>query len=75
MEAKAWAGTTVDMYDLHRFPADRQAVCNPDIRTYSTTTAHDATREPYMTLRTRAQIEAGGFGHLYRFCSSCSKEG
>jgi hypothetical protein len=69
-----WAGTTEDMYDFHRFPADKRAACNPAIRTYSSTQPDDAFRQPYMTLRTRTQIEANGFGHMYRFCPDCSKE-
>lgn len=71
MEPKDWAGTTIDEFDVHRFPADKRALCNPAIRTYSMTTDHDESREPYMTLRTRTQIEANGFGHLYRFCPAC----
>lgn len=73
-ESADWAGTTEDEYDLHRFPANKQALCDQTIRTYSMTTDHDEFREPYMTLRTRAQIEAKGFGYMYRFCPDCSKE-
>lgn len=72
MEPKDWAGTTADEYDVHRFPADRRALCNPAVRTYSSTQPDDATREPYMTLRTRSQIEAGEFASRYRFCPDCS---
>ncbi len=66
-----WAGTTADRHDLHRFTADRTALCNPAVRTHSRTTPDDRHREPYSTLRTRAQIEATGFGHLHRFCPDC----
>ncbi|MCX4750971.1 hypothetical protein OG455_41555 [Kitasatospora sp. NBC_01287] len=66
-----WAGTTEDMFDLHRFTHDKTALCNPTIRTYSSRTPHDQFREPYMTLRSRAQIEATGFGHRYTFCLAC----
>ncbi|MFI0742823.1 hypothetical protein ACH4PU_32780 [Streptomyces sp. NPDC021100] len=72
MSDKEWAGTTKDSYDLHRFGADRQARCDPSILTYSSITPRDAFREPYMTLRTRAEIEATGFAHLYRFCTTCA---
>jgi hypothetical protein len=72
MEPRDWAGTTEDMYDLHRFPADKQALCNPTIRTHSSTQPDDKFREPYMTLRTRREIEEGSFPELYRFCSDCS---
>ncbi|MEU9409874.1 hypothetical protein AB0E08_29875 [Streptomyces sp. NPDC048281] len=71
VDAKEWAGTTEDMYDLHRFKPDRRARCNAEVRTYSRTTGHDAYRDPYMTLRTRAQIAATGFGWLYHFCEGC----
>ncbi|WP_420082644.1 hypothetical protein ACN6AT_37390 (plasmid) [Streptomyces sp. JL4002] len=37
MEPTDWAGTTTDEYDLHRFPANQQALCDPAIRTYSNT--------------------------------------
>ncbi|MGW0673152.1 hypothetical protein [Streptomyces sp. NPDC002746] len=73
---REWAGTTEDMYDLHRFSEDRKARCNPTIRTHSRITDHDEIREPYMTLRTRTEIESTGFAngpyHLYRFCSDCT---
>lgn len=74
MKPKDWAGTTEDMYDLHRFPADKQALCNPAIRTYSSTRPDDEFRQPYMTMRTREAIEATPFAHFYRFCPHCSKE-
>jgi hypothetical protein len=67
---QGWAGTTEDRYDLHRFGTDRSARCNPNIRTYSRTTSQDATREPYATLRTRAEIIATGFP-AYKFCTAC----
>lgn len=69
-----WAGTRDDMHDLHRFTADQRARCNPNIRTHSrnTTPAQDRTREPYMRLRTRAEIEASGWGDYYRFCPACA---
>lgn len=55
---REWAGTTEDM-------------CNPTIRTYSRTTDHDHAREPYMTLRTRAEIEGRWSAYMYRFCPTC----
>lgn len=67
-----WAGTTGDMYDLHRFGADKRAACDPAIRTYSSRRPDDRFREPYMTLRSRDQIDATGFGHMYRFCPACA---
>jgi hypothetical protein len=77
-DVKEWAGTTEDMYDLHRFTPDRRARCRPGIRTYSRTTDHDDVREPYATLRTRADIEATGFAdgryRLYRFCAACNDQ-
>ena len=72
MTPRDWAGTTEDMYDLHRFPADKRALCTPAIRTYSSTQPDDAFRQPYMTLRTREAIEATAFAHFYRFCPACS---
>lgn len=68
----AWAGTTADMYDLHLFGPERTAQCDPTIRTYSRSTPNDQYREPYMTLRTRTQIEAGGFADMYTFCPACT---
>ncbi|MGV9352260.1 hypothetical protein [Streptomyces misionensis] len=70
-DVKEWAGTTEDMYDLHRFGPDQRARCNPAIRTHSRTTDHDHVREPYMTLRTRAEIEAHWAAYMYRFCPAC----
>ncbi|MFB6665982.1 hypothetical protein [Streptomyces parvus] len=72
-DAREWAGTTEDMYDLHRFNEDQQARCNPTIRTYSRITDRDEFREPYMTLRTRAQIEGHWAAYKYRFCLSCTR--
>ncbi|MFE5675481.1 hypothetical protein ACFQ7B_04980 [Streptomyces erythrochromogenes] len=72
MEPKDWAGTTTDEYDLHRFPANKQALCDPAIRTYSSTQPDDVFRQPYMTLRTRTTIQATPFAHFYRFCPNCS---
>lgn len=66
-----WAGSTEDMWDLHRFGADKQALCDPNIRTYSSHGPDDQYREPYMTLRSRGQIEATGFGYMYCFCPTC----
>ncbi|MYU24664.1 hypothetical protein [Streptomyces sp. SID8352] len=71
-EVPEWAGTTEDMYDLHRFGPDRRAACDPAIRTYSRITDRDAYREPYMTLRTRAEIQSSWAAHMYRFCPSCT---
>ncbi|WP_154080481.1 hypothetical protein [Streptomyces mobaraensis] len=71
-DEREWAGTTEDRYALHRFGADQQARCDPSIRTYSAGTPRDAFREPYMTLRARADIEAEGFAHLYQFCPTCA---
>ncbi|MFD7861477.1 hypothetical protein [Streptomyces sp. NPDC059783] len=71
-DAREWAGTTDDMYDLHRFDASRQAFCDPAIRTCSRITDHDELREPYMTLRSRAQIEAHWAAYMYRFCAACT---
>ncbi|MFJ4902904.1 hypothetical protein [Streptomyces sp. NPDC088727] len=70
--AREWAGTTEDMYDLHRFGPKQVARCDPAIRTYSRITGHDEFREPYMTLRSRAQIEAHWAAHRYRFCAACT---
>ncbi|MET9051235.1 hypothetical protein ABZW50_08785 [Streptomyces bacillaris] len=76
-DVREWAGTTEDMNDLHRFTKDQHARCNPAIRTHSRITDRDEFREPYMTLRTRAEIERTGFAngpyHLYRFCAACTK--
>lgn len=71
-----WAGTRDDVRDLHRFDTEQRARCNPNIRTYSrnTTPEEDRTREPYARLRTRKEIEATGFAHLYRFCPDCAQE-
>ncbi|WP_405506357.1 hypothetical protein OG323_06115 [Streptomyces cyaneofuscatus] len=71
-DAREWAGTTEDMYDLHRFNDDQQAACNPAIRTYSRITDRDEFREPYMTLRTRSQIEGHWAAYKYRFCAACA---
>ncbi|MEI5032409.1 hypothetical protein RB201_04210 [Streptomyces sp. S1A(2023)] len=70
-DAREWAGTTEDRYDLHRFNENQQAHCNPAIRT-SRITDHDETREPYMTLRTRAQIEGHWAASMYRLCADCN---
>lgn len=70
--ATGWAGTTDDMFDLHQFGPERTAQCNPAIRTHSRSTPDDATREPYATLRTRAQIEATGLADMYTFCPTCT---
>ena len=67
-----WAGTTTDRYDLHLFGPERTAQCNPTIRTHSRSTPDDTTREPYATLRTRAQIKATGFADMYTFCPACT---
>lgn len=75
-----WAAARETSHDMHRFYADPsdslallRARCNPQIRTYSrnTTPERDRCREPYMRLRTRAEIEASGFAYLYRFCPDC----
>ena len=66
-----WAGTTEDTWNLHRFTADKTARCDPAIRTHSSRRPDDPFREPYMTLRSRAQIEITGFGDMYRFCPAC----
>ncbi|MFK0154222.1 hypothetical protein ACIQVK_19380 [Streptomyces sp. NPDC090493] len=71
-DVKEWAGTTEDMHDLHRFGTDRRAQCNPKIRTHSSTTDHDVYRQPYMTLRTRAEIEDHWAASMYRFCRGCT---
>lgn len=75
-QTKDWAGTTLDTHDLHRFDQNQQALCDPTIRTYAKATPDDATREPYMYPRSRAQIEATGFASgrwkLYRFCPDCA---
>ncbi|MFE1781258.1 hypothetical protein ACFW9F_01355 [Streptomyces sp. NPDC059506] len=71
-DTKEWAGTTEDRHDLHRFGTDQYAKCDPSIRTYSRTTPHDAYRELYMTLRTRAEIEGDPFARMYRFCPICT---
>ncbi|MFJ8763123.1 hypothetical protein [Streptomyces cyaneofuscatus] len=71
-DVRKWAGTTEDMYDLHRFTRDQQARCNPTIRTYSRITDRDEFREPYMTLRSRAQIDGHWAAYMYRFCAACT---
>ncbi|MEU1088951.1 hypothetical protein ABZ401_19310 [Streptomyces sp. NPDC005892] len=71
-DQREWAGTTTDMYDLHRFGPERRALCNLTIRTYSSITDRDEYREPYMTLRTRAQIEGHWAVYKYRFCPECA---
>lgn len=68
-----WAGTTQDRYDVHRFGTGRRALCDPEIMTYSTTTDHDDTREPYMAFRTRREIESSDFAYMYRFCCVCTE--
>ncbi|MET9760075.1 hypothetical protein ABZ016_13630 [Streptomyces sp. NPDC006372] len=73
-DAKEWAGTTEDTHDLHRFGPDQRARCNRSIRTYSRITDRDAYREPYMTLRTRAEIEEHWAAYMYRFCPACTTE-
>jgi hypothetical protein len=72
-EPADWAGTRLNMYELHRFDTDQRALCDPMVRTHSRTTPDDWSREPYSTLRTRGQIEATGFAHMYRFCSECTE--
>ncbi|WP_282797873.1 hypothetical protein [Streptomyces sp. CC224B] len=69
---REWAGTTQDAYDLHRFTSDRRARCNTSIRTYSRITDHDHVRWPYMTLRTRAEIEGLWAAYMYTFCPACA---
>ncbi|MFD3970187.1 hypothetical protein [Streptomyces cyaneofuscatus] len=71
-DARAWAGTTEDTYDLHRFNENRQAGCHPRIRTHSRITERDESCEPYMTLRTRAQIEGHWAADKFRFCAVCA---
>lgn len=82
MDIREWAGTTEDMFDLHRFTSNnRRARCNPEIRTYSrnTTPENDRYREPYARLRTREEIEAQSLvvaGLItYRFCPECDGTG
>ncbi|MFI9630579.1 hypothetical protein [Streptomyces sp. NPDC052042] len=70
-DIREWAGTTEDMHELHRFDSDRQARCNPEIRTYSRMTDRVEFREPCMTLGTQSQIE-GNSWYMYRFCTDCA---
>ncbi|WP_030757283.1 hypothetical protein [Streptomyces sp. NRRL F-5135] len=71
-DVREWAGTVDDAYDLHRFGPDQRARCNPNIRTHSRITDRDEFREPYMTLRTRAEIEAHWAAPRYHFCPDCT---
>lgn len=63
-DVKEWAGTASNGAHMHRFGDDHRARCNS--RIFPKTWVGKG-----VILKTREEIEAGEYAHLYTFCLRC----
>jgi hypothetical protein len=66
-DAKEWSGTRTHFNHMHRFGANGRALCNSRIWPQ----VWHGQNDKGVILRTRAEIEAGEYAHLYTFCPHC----